>query len=257
MNKKSLTRILKSDPQKFTLREIEEMMDEELNKDTDEMDTDFIDLCAEVLEKGMEERKVRKIPKSFKRVLTVAAAIALIAGLAVSVSADNRHKASDEFLIQRENDYVVNFENGRTTAKQYSDENDESVKKFAEYEFYDVIFPKAILSEDYAKNYIIKQDLKLELFGEIDFENSETGVNGYLAARRIFDPKYKSKLDYAFSSYNYTYAEEFFVNGMNVVLFSDGERSQKIVYRDDDTLYTIVLKNCLYDTAVEIIKSLE
>lgn len=257
MNKKTLTRILKSDPEKFTLREIEEMMDEELNKDTNEMDTDFIDLCADALEKGMEEHKVRKTPKSVKRVLSVAATIALIACLTVSVGADNRKKASDKFVVEEARGYTVNFENGRTNAKRYSDENDESVKKFAEYEFYDVVFPKAILSDDYTKNYIIKQYTQREILGEIDFENSETGVNGYLAVTRIFNPNYKSKINYANVSPNYIFAEEFFANGMDVVLFSDGKDSQEIHYCDGNTGYTIVLKNCPYDTAVEIIRSLE
>ena len=57
MNSKDIIQILKSEPDKFTYAEIEQMMDEELEKDPSEMDTDFVDLCADVLIKALSEHK--------------------------------------------------------------------------------------------------------------------------------------------------------------------------------------------------------
>lgn len=51
MDKKTLLEILKTEPFSFTLREIEEIMDEELGKSPDDMDTELIDLCADILER--------------------------------------------------------------------------------------------------------------------------------------------------------------------------------------------------------------
>lgn len=52
MEKDILLKMLRSDPSSFTLIEIEDMMDEELNKEPGEMDSELIDLCADILEKA-------------------------------------------------------------------------------------------------------------------------------------------------------------------------------------------------------------
>lgn len=52
MEKDILLQILKSDPISFTLDEIEDMMDEELNKDFGEMDSELVDICARILEEA-------------------------------------------------------------------------------------------------------------------------------------------------------------------------------------------------------------
>lgn len=57
MEQITLYDMLNVEPFKFTLREIDEMMDEELSKDPDEMDTEFIDICADILNKAYAEEK--------------------------------------------------------------------------------------------------------------------------------------------------------------------------------------------------------
>lgn len=49
--KELISEIFKEEYVAFTLEEIEEIMDEELEKDQEEMDTDLIDICAEILVK--------------------------------------------------------------------------------------------------------------------------------------------------------------------------------------------------------------
>lgn len=55
MRKITLFDILNREPFKFPFREIEEMMDEELDKSPEEMDTELIDICAGVLNKAYSE----------------------------------------------------------------------------------------------------------------------------------------------------------------------------------------------------------
>lgn len=52
MDKEILLQILKCDPISFKLNEIEEMLDEELNKEPEEMDAELIDFLADILEKA-------------------------------------------------------------------------------------------------------------------------------------------------------------------------------------------------------------
>ena len=60
MKNDTLLEALKKGSASFTLSEIEEMMNEELNKDPEKMDTELIDLCAEILNKAYSEEENEK-----------------------------------------------------------------------------------------------------------------------------------------------------------------------------------------------------
>ena len=53
MNKKILKEILKTESVSFSYEEIQQILDEELEKSADEMDTQLIDLCIDVLLKEL------------------------------------------------------------------------------------------------------------------------------------------------------------------------------------------------------------
>lgn len=60
MEKDILLEILKCAPISFTLKEIEDMMDEELGKSPSEMDAELIDICADILEKAYFESEIEQ-----------------------------------------------------------------------------------------------------------------------------------------------------------------------------------------------------
>ena len=114
MDSKDLIQILKSEPLKFTYDEIEQMMDEELEKDPAEMDTDFIDLCANVLNQAIEANNKSNNKKHIKiRILKIAAIAAILAitiGIAVPVAAkyvDN--DTSDKIVQFYEDHFSINL----------------------------------------------------------------------------------------------------------------------------------------------------
>lgn len=134
MDSKDLIQILKSDPLKFTFEEIEQMMDEELEKDPAEMDTDFIDLCADTLNKALEANKEntsvhnedgkKRIKIKIIRAIVIAAVMAAIIGMAIPVAAkyiDN--DTSDKIVQFYEDHFSINLRNSETDADKYSDEN--------------------------------------------------------------------------------------------------------------------------------------
>lgn len=51
MKQNNLIKALKEKPMNFTLTEIRKIMDEELNKDPQDMNTSLIDLCAEAIKR--------------------------------------------------------------------------------------------------------------------------------------------------------------------------------------------------------------
>lgn len=54
-NKEILLEILNQKYEVMTLAEIEDMMDEELEKDPDEMDTGLIEICLDALTKALAD----------------------------------------------------------------------------------------------------------------------------------------------------------------------------------------------------------
>lgn len=88
MNKEILYEILKSKSETLSSAEIESIMNEELDKSPEDMDTDLIDLCLEALNTVDEEKLNRKKRKyRFGRVIIAAAVFALVIGITIPVCA--------------------------------------------------------------------------------------------------------------------------------------------------------------------------
>lgn len=100
MNKNSLLETLNSNKAKLTLEDIRTIMDEELNKDPNEMDTDLVDMCMDILEEASENAQADENAEIIKpsgsgnkrvikltRALLIAAIVAVLFSIAIPVSA--------------------------------------------------------------------------------------------------------------------------------------------------------------------------
>ena len=101
MNRDSLLETLRYNKAKLTFEDIKEIMDEELNKEPEEMDTDLIDLCMDALEEAMNKpeevaneeinettkKNNRKVIR-FTRALLIAAIVVVFFSIAIPVSAE-------------------------------------------------------------------------------------------------------------------------------------------------------------------------
>ena len=100
MNRDSLLEILNSNKAKLTFEDIRTIMDEELNKDPEEMDTELVDLCMDVLSGAIskseaDENKGEAAPSGtntkkvikLTRALLIAAIVAVFFSIAIPVSA--------------------------------------------------------------------------------------------------------------------------------------------------------------------------
>lgn len=100
MNKDSLLETLNSNKAKLTLEDIRTIMDEELNKDPNEMDTDLVDMCMDALEEAASKAQTDEnteiikpsgegSKKVFKltRALLIAAIVTVFFSIAIPVSA--------------------------------------------------------------------------------------------------------------------------------------------------------------------------
>lgn len=272
MDKLTLLDTLKSKSMTLSLEEIQEIMDEELNKDAEEMDIELIDLCADVLDKAYfgtentalqeeihnnEKTPARTKRIKFSKVLLIAAVFIILFSIALPVSARYLHnEASDkvaQFFIDH---FKIDLRSGNTNAINHSDENIDIIKNLKDAGFDDIILPSVLLGDDYSKENInISEDENL-LSAEIDFKSKTNKVHGYIGITR-----YETDIN-EFISGTGDMADEFDsvkqlqINGIDILIFSNGEKSY-IVYVDKNIEYDIHIYDCDLDFGVEIAKTLE
>lgn len=141
MEKDTLLELLKSKSMTFTFEEIQDMMDEELNKDPNEMDTDLVDLCADIIEKAYykteqgitehsnsDERDNNKRIK-FTKILLIAAVIVAISSITIPVCAKYINSDASEKIIQFYSDHFkINLRSGDTNAINHTNGDVDLVK---------------------------------------------------------------------------------------------------------------------------------
>lgn len=229
MDSKDLIQILKSDPLKFTFEEIEQMMDEELEKDPAEMDTDFIDLCADTLNKALEANKEntsvhnedgkKRIKIKIIRAIVIAAVMAAIIGMAIPVAAkyiDN--DTSDKIVQFYEDHFSINLRNSETDADKYSDEN----------------FITALVD--------FKNTVDEPVIG-VTITKHKNGIDTVLNNDKQVTSEYDS-------------AKQLNINEVVILVFGNKENST-ITYIDDHTEYAIDLTNTDFNSAIEIAESIQ
>ena len=254
MKNDTLLEALKKGSASFTLSEIEEMMNEELNKDPEKMDTELIDLCAEILNKAYSEeenekhntisvskenntKKGKKI--KFGKILLIAAIVAVILAVSIPVGGRFFHSDADEQIAD------------------YTGGSDPLIKALQNTGIQDVIIPAAFLSDPYSAEISFTYEDEYTIQDEIEFKNESEGFEGNIAIT-----KYKNK-DFLFAigqsdySSRYDTVNQITVNGMDVLIFSGGDMDISVAYVDKDTDYSISFdENCTLEQAIEIVKSL-
>lgn len=263
MKKITFYDILNTEPFKFTLREIEEMMDEELSKDPDEIDTEFISICADVInrahaeeDKRIEQEEKLKAKKiKARRVLLIAAILILVLSLSLSASAKFFNiDASEKVVRFINNHFDVNLGNANGEADNYTDNGLELINDLEEKGFENILLPAALISEDYSTKITIRSLEDVER-ATIGFKCNSTGISGtinitkYAKSDDLFSVGQGSVPD------SYEQVKQVFVNGMNVLIFNY-DTDSVIYYIEKDIEYHITI-NCDFESAIEIAETIK
>lgn len=278
MNNDTLLETLKSDSMSFTLAEIEEMMDEELNKDPSEMDTDLIDICADIINKAYakvkedsvslsiqnqkiaenasKENKIKRI--KFGKILLVAAIIAIICAIAVPVCAKFVHtEASDNIVRFFDNHFNIDLRKGDTDAGEYSDTNNDLVQQIQEAGIDNVILPAVFLSDQYKTEIAFTNDDEFYTEVEIDFQNKDENISGNIVITKHKTDDTLFIMGQGQMVEQYDTVKQITVNGMDVLVFASNS-SCYIDYIDNDTEYSISFNDgCTLEQAIKIAESLK
>lgn len=248
MDNKTFLKILKTKSMTFTAQEIMQIMDEELEKDPSEMDTELIDMCVEALERGPVEKPAPKKHSgaAVRKILLVAAIVAAVAGMAIPVSARYVYNDESNKIVSFCADHFnIDLRNGETNAVVYSDRNNALVKELNENGFENVVLPSFIL-ENGEVSYL--EDGEDYILSEIKFNNQISG--------KICIIKYKGKdtaipIGKSEFSKKYKSTKQLNQNGMDIVVFASS-KDACISYMDRNTEYCVVIDNCSMEEAIKI-----
>lgn len=241
MNKEILYEILKSESESLSTAEIEGILNEELDKSPDEMDTDLVDLCLEALTTVDEEKlNKRKRKIRIERLLIAAIIFALLIGLSVPVCA--------KFFSIDVPDGVVSFYNDCFNIDISQDGRvDDILARLERDGISDAVLPKAVFS---AETEISYYELKFD--SEVDFSFSCSDINGYVTIEK------HDAYDFVENQYKATDAfdnvKQLDVNGLSVLVFCNNDVSY-ISYAVNNVEYNIAVY-CDYETACQIAETI-
>lgn len=277
MTKETLIKILSEKSMPFSEKEIHEMLDAELEKDPAEMDTDFVDLCLDVLDgkygegyyvedddnddnnsgsadkdtdtdNGAEDKKDKPNKKKIKfgKALLIAAVITVT--LACSITAGAKLvqiNASDDTVTYNGDHFSINL-NGKDAENTVED----IVQTLTEDGIENVVLPSAILNDEYVIKDYQSSDNNLNFM----FESNKSDIYGTVDII-IYDDKFNFSAGQFDMNDEYYSVEEINVNDIDLLLLQS-EDIFTVLYIDNNNEYTITIHNSDYEHAQNIAESI-
>lgn len=239
MNKEILYEILNSESESLSTAEIESILNEELDKSPEEMDTDLVDLCLDALETvGEKKLNKRKHRIRISRVLIAAVIFVLMIGLSIPACA--------RFFSIDVPDGVVKFYNDCFNVDLSNDKGIDNINgRLKQDGIVDAVLPKMIFSkETVITNY--------HLDNGVEFAFSNDKINGYVTIQNYND--YDFLIGSKKTVSDFEQFETLEIDNVTVLVFGNDNTSY-IDYVVDNTEYNISIM-CDYKTALQIAKTI-
>ncbi len=243
MNKEILKKVLSVSSIEFSYEEIQNLLDEELAKEPEEMDTELVELCIEVLSKKTEADSIENneaetntdVPiqqvnkahkkKSVKKLFLIAAIVAVTVLISISVSANIFKNELPEGMVRIGNDKILldltKIEN--TLPESELD---------ALYKFQDVLL-LPVFSEAKCDMTILPDNETVN----VSFEFKKLGVNGYIDIKDSY--AFNSMLKHTVINLDVEQMKQISINGINAVVVSTTASNVSVLYNLGDKLYNI------------------
>lgn len=271
MTKKQLLKILNDDSLELTVEELENIIEEELQKDDSEMDPDLIEYCLYYISKaeadGGKEKKADiagsdktaeppaadKPEKSrfngkLKKLLIIAATIALLLVTTGIATVATNKKVKNSAITFYENHIQVHFDKQKDESGIPGTEIAAELRK---HDISDLKLPTMFLSSDCIYENITEnntEDMRI-----ISLSYSTNKLSGRVSIREFKSEEFIPSVDFQ-NTTSYSQAEEFTVNGLTVFVIEQGDFCS-IAYQDNLTQYMMYLNTDFAET-VEIAKTL-
>ena len=271
MTKKQLLKILNDDSLGLTVEELENIIEEELQKDDSEMDPDLIEYCLYYISKagadgGKEKKadsagsdKITEPPAAdkpeksrfngkLKNLLIIAATIALLlvtTGIA-TIATDKEIKNSA--ISFYENHIQVHFDKQKDESGIPGTEIAAELRK---HDISDLKLPAMFLSSDCIYDNIFEDNI--DGLKVTSFSYRANNLSGKVSIRKFYSNESVLPIDFN-NTTSYSKVEELSVNGLTVFVIEQ-ENFCSIAYQDNLTQYMMYLNTDFAET-VEIAKTL-
>lgn len=270
MDNSNLLNVLKSDSMTFTVAEVRRIMDEELGKSPEEMDTELIDICAQILDKeyskhnayaagdSAPKKKTSKVIK-LKKVLIAAAVVAAVCAIAIPVGAKYVSNDASDKIVQFFGDHFKVDLRGEKDDSQYKSlEGVDIEKELTNAGFFDVKLPEKLLNGQIQKDDIEISEDEYYLSTSINFLTPENIDANIIICRHktelTTDLLYEFQVGPQFDS-----AKQIDIGNMTVLVFS-GKDQVLVNYTDfeNNTEYIISMLDCGdMDYAMEVAETVK
>lgn len=245
MNKEILYEILKSKSETLSSAEIESILNEELDKSSDEMDTDLVDLCLEALN-TVDEKKlnIRKHKIKFSKILIAAVIFvtAIIITIPVCAKYLNINVPEGMVTIYKE---CFNIDISKDVLI------DDVFGQLEQDGINDIVLPKLVFYPNTQNCNYTKESMENYTMYGFDFIDDD--ITGHVTLQ-AYNDSYEFVVGNKKVSSSYEKIEYFEVNELTVLVFYNDDTSY-INYSNNNTEYNIVI-NCDYETACQIAKTI-
>lgn len=243
--------------------QIAKIIDEESEKPEAEMNTELIEYCLDKLRKLEDETSDTKEKKgngdsngkyikfNFKKVIVIAAVIAVILVGTVSVSAVVLDVNLFDGIVEIYNDYIrINFDKTNDNADTYQLLGTELAKELADNGFDAVLLPEEILSSDYE---ITKTDYEFtEVITSVDIIFKHKNKTGCAYISKYYMEEIVPDIEFLNVTSN---IEELKIRNITVYCFMQND-SAAITYRNGLSVYFIQVPMNL-EEAIEFAKTIK
>lgn len=260
MTNSEFMKILNDDSLELTAEELENIIEEELQKDESEMDPDLIEYCLHYINKaeskGSDGKKTEpaedkpKKPHSgrLKKVLIIAATIALLlvtTGIATIATDKNVKNSAITFY---ENRIRVLFDKQKEESGIPGTEIAAELKK---HDISDLKLPAMFFSGDCIYSNLTEDNV--EDLKDINMSYRTNKISGRVFISKFYSKEIIPSIDFM-NTTGYSKAEEISVNGLTVFVIEQ-EDFCSITYLDDMTQYVMYL-NTDFESTVEAAKTI-
>ena len=256
LSKKKLKKMIASDFTDLSTEEIKALIQKEVDKGSDKLDTDYIDLCFELLAvKGNAKSKRVKFKKPAKLII-IAAALTVIFISTVTASAQFNFDIPQSIakLIDNNAEIDYNLKNADTTADGYALLNTDLAKQLSNYGITPVTFPEKLIKDNCKITKIEDTTTDKTISHDANVEFEYNGQKGNLTIQQEVE-EFEST---GVSGYNNLKGGKMInANGMDILVFEHDDNSSSITYKDGLTTYDILLTNSTMENAIKFAKSIK
>ena len=224
-NKKELMQMIESDFSNLSKEDIKKLIDKELSKETDKVDTDYIDLCFKLMSMNESNDSIKHKGNKVKisKIILIAAAIAILfssIGLTAYAKANNM-KITDVFVQLFSDHATIDYkEKHKTELTEEQIVDSELYKTLLNYGIENIMLPQELYNMPFTVDY--ENDDFTETYIGIAFEDKTVDAT----VRMYKDEKYVGNPDVMG---DFTASKKIIINGVDVYLFERNSNNPKEV----------------------------